>query len=143
MKPVGRAQLVAVGFVAILLFAGYAVQKHREGPSSAHAQTVPFLPTSPEARLTAIQLGERPDHVNSTLKRFASLLDILAADCPANTRRGLADLTVDSIRKLRGGGIRATPTEVLGGVVGATDIGATTGCTGFFRRYVAMRRREG
>ncbi len=140
MKPVGRVELVTVALVALLLFAGFEVQKHLEGPSSAQAQTVTFSPASPEMLLTSIQPAQRPDHVDSTLKRFASLLDILAADCPANTRRGLADLTVASIRKLRHAGIEATPTEVLGGVVGATGIGATAQCSGFFRRYATERR---
>ena len=95
----------------------------------------------PEGRLAAIQLGHRPDHVNSTVKRFAALLDILAADCPADSRSDLAALTVRSLRELERVGISGTPTQVLGGVIGSSDIGALSSCSGFFERYVATRRR--
>jgi hypothetical protein len=144
VKPVGRGQLIAVALIAVGLFVGYQVQKHREGtPTPRRSAEVVFSATSPETRLAALQLAERPDHANSTVKRFAALLDILAADCPADSRHGLADLTVRTVMELRHGGIPATPTEVMGGVVGAPDIGGTERCAGFFRRYVALRRQEG
>jgi hypothetical protein len=144
-KPVGRAHVIGVALVAVLLFAGYQVQKHREGPPSPrrHADIVVFSPTSPETRLATLQLGLRPDHANSTVKRFSGLLDIFIADCPANTRRGLADLTIRSVTALRRDGIQATPTEVLGGVLGFVDMGATAECSAFFERYVTRRRRDG
>lgn len=145
VKPVGRAHVIGVILVAVLLFAGYQVQKHREGtpPQRRDADVVVFSPTSPETRLAALQLGLRPDHANSTVKRFSALLDILGADCPADTRRRLADLTVRSVTALRHGGIAATPTEVLGGVLGTVHIGATADCSGFFSRYAAERRKAG
>jgi hypothetical protein len=74
------------------------------------------------------------------VKRLDSLLDLLAADCPADTRRGLADLTVTSIRELGQTGIRATPTQVLGGVAGLEDVGRVPRCAGYFERYVSDRR---
>ena len=77
------------------------------------------------------------------MKRFSGLLDVLIADCPADTRRRLADLTVRGVGSLRQSGIPATPTEVLGGVLGAVDIGSTDACAPFFRRYIALRRKEG
>ncbi len=141
----GRAHVIGVALAAVLLFVGYQVQKHREGPPPPrpHADTVRFSATSPETRLATLQLGVRPDHANSTVKRFSGLLDIFIADCPANTRRGLADLTVRSVETLRSDGIPATPTEVLGGVLGFVDIGATAYCSRFFTRYVARRRHAG
>src|SRR5262249_58954561 len=97
--PVGRRHAVAVALVAVLLFAGYQVQKHREGPRPArrNADVVVFSASSPETRLTTLQLSERPDHVDSTIKRFSGLLDILGGDCPADTRAGLAALTVRGV----------------------------------------------
>ena len=77
----------------------FEIQKQREGTPVPRAEGAAISLTGPEARLTAIQLGERPNHVNSTMKRFAALFDILGADCPATTRRELADLTVRSIRR--------------------------------------------
>ncbi len=144
-KRVGRGNAIGVALVAILLFAGYQVQKHREGPQPArrNADVVVFSSTSPETRLATLQLGVRADHANSTVKRFSVLLDILAADCPADTRRGIADFTVRSVRTLRHDGIPATPTEVLGGVLGTPDTGATAECSRFFTRYVAERRAKG
>ncbi len=144
-KPVGRPHVIGVALIAVLLFVGYQVQKHREGPPPprAHADTVVFSATSPETLLATLQLGVRPDHANSTVKRFSGLLDIFIADCPANTRRGLADLTVRSVRTLRRDGIPATPTEVLGGVLGFADIGATADCSRFFTRYIVQRRQVG
>jgi hypothetical protein len=100
-------------------------------------------PDSPEFRLAAIQLGHRPGQANPTLRRFASILDILEGDCPANTRRDLGDLTATSLRELRGAGIVATPNEILGAVLGTTDMGSRSECSGFFERYVTRRRHGG
>jgi len=144
-KPVGRAHVIGAALIALLLFAGYQVQKHREGPPRVrpHADLVVFSPTSPETRLATLQLGLRPDHADSTVKRFSGMLDILIADCPADTRRGVAELAVRAVTALRRDGIPATPTEVLGGVLGSVDIGSTDTCSRFFGRYVAQRRRAG
>ena len=87
-----------------------------------------------------IQLSHRPGLANPTLKRFASTLDNLEADCPSNTRRDLGDLTVKSLRELRSAGIDATPNEILGGVLGALDMGSRAECSGFFARYVERRK---
>lgn len=142
-KPVGLAHLVGACVVAILLLVGFEVQKHREGHPAPDAESAAISMESPEAHLAAIQLGRRPDHVNSTVKRFASMLDILEADCPANTRRNLADFTVTSLRDLHDSGISATPTQILGGVLGSSDIGALADCSRFFARYVTRRRDDG
>jgi hypothetical protein len=99
-----------------------------------------ITPASPEFQLMKIQLGHRPSHANPTLKRFASILDILEADCPSNTRRDLGELTLESLRQLRAAGIAATPNEILGGVLGTVDMGSRPECSGFFERYVARRR---
>ena len=87
-----------------------------------------------------IQLRHRPGQANPTLKRFASILDILEADCPANSRRELGDLTLRSLRELQAGRIAATPNEILGAVLGSTDMGSRSECSGFFERYVERRR---
>lgn len=143
-KPIGRAQVIGVALIAVGLFAGYHVVKHRQGtpPPRRNADVVVFSPTSPETRLATLQLGPRPDHANSTVKRFSALLDILGADCPSDTRRDLADLTIRSVTALRRGGIPATPTEVLGGVLGSPGIGGSDVCARFFSGYVAVRRSE-
>ncbi len=142
-KPVCRAHLVGACVLVILLIVGFEVQKHREGRPALDAESAAISLESPEAHLAAIQLGRRPDHVNSTVKRFASMLDILEADCPANTRRNLAEFTVESRRDLHVSGIAATPTQILGGVLGSSDIGAFADCSRFFARYVTLRRHEG
>jgi hypothetical protein len=142
-KPVGRVHLVGVCLVVILLVAGFEVQKHREGTPAADATTASISVKSPEARLAALQPVQRPDRLSSTVKRLASMLDILEADCPANTRRDLADLTVRSRRELERSGISATPTQILGGVLGSTDIGSLSDCSRFFARYVTRARHEG
>ncbi len=129
--------------IALLLLVGLAVQKHREGPRAADARSHAISVQSPEFHLAAIQLGHRPGQTNPTLRRFASVLDILEADCPANTRRELGDLTTKSLHELRGGGIAATPNQILGAVLGSTDMGSRSECSGFFERYVERRRNGG
>lgn len=137
-----RTAVVAACAFVLLLVAGFEVQKHRHGgPARPASANVPLL--EPDLELATIQLGFRPDHVDPTIRRLASVLDILEADCPSDTRAGLARMTVRSIRELRRSGIAATPTQVLGVVVGAPDIGATDRCTRYFARYVAERRRAG
>ena len=91
----------------------------------------------------AIQLGHRPSPANPTLKRFSSFLNILEADCPANSRRDLGDLTIKALRELRAAGIAATPNVILGAVMGMPDMGSRQECTVFFERYVARRRAGG
>ena len=87
-----------------------------------------------------IQLSHRPGLANPTLKRFASILDILEADCPSDTRRDLGDLTLKTLREFHAAGIDATPNEVLGAVMGSPDMGSKSECALFFERYVARRR---
>ena len=87
-----------------------------------------------------IQLRHRPGQANPTLRRFASILDILEADCPSDTRRDLGDLTLRSLRELASVGITATPNEILGAVLGSTDMGSRPECSPFFKRYVERRR---
>lgn len=143
-KPGEWASLVGACAVAILLIVGFEVQKHREGRQGPGAASAEIARRSPEADLAAIQLGHRPRRSNSTLKRLASLLDILEADCPANTRRDLADLTVNSLRDLEHSGISAaSPTQILGGVLGSEYMGAASDCSRFFKHYVTLRRHEG
>ena len=91
----------------------------------------------------AIQLGHRPSPANPTLKRFASFLNILEADCPSNTRRDLGDLTIRALHDLRAAGIAATPNVILGAVMGMPDMGSRQECSTFFERYVARRRAGG
>ena len=142
LRLADRARVVAACFLAVLITVGYQVQQHREERPAPDPRSFPVSPHSPEARLAAIELGRRPLWRNSTVKRFAWLLDLLEADCPGNTRRDLAAFTVDSLRELRDSGVPATPTQVLGGVAGLDDIGWLSGCSAYFERYVTIRRRE-
>jgi hypothetical protein len=141
LKPVGRVSAVGVCLFVVLLVAGYEIQQHREEPPTPDPRSFPVSPQSPEARLAAIQLGYLPRWKDSTTRRFVFLLDVLGADCPADTRRDLADLTVRSIRELHDSGIPASPTQVLGGVEGAEQIGALPDCSAFFESYVDLRRK--
>lgn len=140
-KPVGRRNIVGVCLCAVLLFVGYEVQKVRERPPTPDPRSFPISSRSPEARLASIQLGQRIRWKDSTTRRFEFLLDLLAADCPADSERRLVDLTLRSIRELNAGGVSASPTEILGGVSGLPDIGALSTCAPFFDRYVNQRLR--
>jgi hypothetical protein len=142
LKPVGRRSIVAVCLFAVLLVVGSEVQRHREEPPTPDPRSFPISSRSPEARLASIQLGYRIRWKDSTTRRFEFLLDLLAADCPADSERQLADLTIRSIRELHADGTPASPTEVLGGVVGLDDIGALPDCRPFFERYVRRHRTE-
>ena len=134
-----RARLLAAALVALVLTCGYEVQEHRGGGAAAAAG----LPTAGVAAdLTAIQLGRRPGPRNAMLRRIDSLLELLEADCPADSRPELGALTRQAIRTLRRDGIAEAPNGVLGGVVGSVTIGSTPGCRGFFDAYVAKTRRE-
>jgi hypothetical protein len=133
-----RLRVAAACLAAVLLTGGYELRKEQEPKSPA-----PGLPTTGVAAdLTAIQLGHHPGPRNAMLRRIDSLLELLEADCPGDTRTELGSLTVDSIRRLRQAGVQAAPNGVLGGVVGSTTIGSTAHCSGFFARYVARARRE-
>jgi hypothetical protein len=136
-------RLVGACAIALLLVAGLEIQKHREGPPAPDPHHLAIAPSSPEFRLMEIQLGHRPSHANPTLKRFASILDILEADCPSDTRRDLGDLTVKTLNELRKAGISTTPNRVLGAVLGMPDMGSRDECSAFFERYVARRRAGG
>ncbi len=125
----------------LLLVVGLEVQKHREGRRKPDRHTIVISARSPEFQLMTIQLRHSPGQANPTLRKFASTLDILEADCPSNTRRALGDLTIKSLRELRrAAGIAATPNEILGGVLGTPDMGSRAECSGFFDSYVARRR---
>jgi hypothetical protein len=141
MKPVGRGYTAGVYLCAVLLFVGYEVQKIREKPPTPNPRSFPISSRSPEARLASIQLGQRIRWKDSTTRRFEFLLDLLAADCPADNERRLADLTIRSIRELSAAGVSSSPTEVLGGVSGLYDIGGRPTCASFFERYVTQRLR--
>lgn len=140
VKPVGRTSVIGACLFVVVLVVGMEVQKHREEARAPNPPSLPVSSRTPEARLAAIQLGRVPLSEDSAVKRLASLLDLLQADCPDDPRRGLADLTVDSLRTLRSSGIATTPTEVLGGVAGLDDIGRLSRCRPYFQRYVASRR---
>jgi hypothetical protein len=130
---------VAGVVLAVVLAAAAVIQTHRGGDAS---RTPAILMHSPDVRLAAIQLGHQPGPRNGFLGQFSGVLDILQTDCPANTRQGLADMVTRSMRQLRHSGIPSTPNQVLGGVVGAVDLGAHRECSGIFDRYVAKRRRK-
>ena len=134
-----RLRLVGAAAIVLLLVVGLEVQKHRERPSHTDAHAMVTAAGSPEFRLMTIQLRHRPGQANSTLRKFGSTLDILEADCPADTRRELGDLTRKSLRELMNAGIDATPNEILGGVLGMPDMGSRVECSGFFDRYVVRR----
>lgn len=142
-KPVSRVTVAGVCVCVAALVAGMEVQKQREERPAPDPTSFPVPAASPEARLAAIQLGRPQLWRGSTVKRLESLLDLLAADCPADTRRSLAGLTTRSLRELAGKGISATPTQVLGGVVGLEDVGRLPGCASYFARYVAERESAG
>jgi hypothetical protein len=142
-KPAGRASLVGACAFAILLTAGYEVEKHRDARPADDLSTAVVSIRTPEAQLAAIQLNHGTFPRKRTVKRIAELLDLLEADCPADTRSDLEQLTIRSLGELRLSGIAATPTQILGGVVGLDDIGALPHCSPFFERYVRISRREG
>jgi hypothetical protein len=138
MSPADKVRLLAAAAVAVVLTGGYEVQKHRGGGSAAAAG----LPTTGVAAdLTAVQLGHRPGAQNAMLRRIDSLLELLEADCPADSRAELGALTREAIRTLRRDGVAVAPNGVLGGVVGSPAIGSTAHCRGFFAAYVAKLRR--
>jgi hypothetical protein len=137
-----RIRLACAVVVALLLVGGYEVQRHREG-SDALARVLPLPTRGPAADLTAVQLGERPGPKSTLLRRINSLLELLEADCPGNTRRQLVDYALGDIQALRREGVTVTPNAVLGGVVGLPDIGATSDCAAFFRRFVQAELRTG
>lgn len=138
-----RVRLVGTCVFALVLIAGLEIQKHREGPRTPDPHKLMISTHSPEFQLLEIQLGHRPSRANPKLERFASILDILEADCPSNTRRELGDLTIRSLRELRSAGIAATPNEILGGVLGTPNMGSRSECSGFFEGYVERRRNGG
>jgi hypothetical protein len=132
-------RLLAAAAVALALVAGYEVQEHRRPPRGP----LPALPTTGAAAdLTALQLGSRPGPHSSLLRRIDSLLELLQADCPGDSRRTLQAYTVAAIRELGRSGIAVTPNVVLGGVAGIPEIGATHDCRRFFDRFVAAERQE-
>jgi hypothetical protein len=135
-----KTRLIGACAVALLLVVGLEVQKHREGSRAPDSHEPVIATQSPEFQLMRIQLGHRPGQENPRLKHFASILDILEADCPLDSRRQLGDLTIKSLRQLRSAGIAATPNEILGGVLGTPEMGFRSECSGFFARYVARRR---
>ena len=141
-KPVGRVSIAGVCLFVVALVVGMEVQQHREKAREPDARIVSISPKQPEALLAAIQLGHPSRAPHSTVKRLAWLLDLLEADCPGNTRRGLAQLTADTVRELRAGGVPATPTQVLGGVARSQDIGRLSVCEPYFERYAATRRES-
>jgi hypothetical protein len=135
-----KLRLLAAAAVALLLFGGYQLQKHREEKPPLVGRHAPLPTAGPAADLTAVQLGYRPGPQSTLLRRIDSLLELLEADCPGDTRRELAALTLDARRKLLRAGIDVSPNAVLGGVVGSTNIGATYTCARFFAGYVARTR---
>ena len=136
-----RAQLAAGVALVVALVAGYEIQTHRPAPGRAPLPPGVSL-SNPEVRLAAIQVGHRPGKRNGFLAQFSGMLDILVTDCPADTRVGLVNMTLRGMSELRGSGIASTPNQVLGGVVGAVDLGSTRGCAGIFEQYVAKRRSQ-
>lgn len=126
---------LTVAVIAIAAVAG----KNDEGGGGGGSGTVsePYTPD-----LAGIQLGYRPDADNATLKRLASQLDIMEADCPSNTRRNFADYTANVLLQLEDSGIKAKPTEILGDVMQSADLGTTSDCLDLFAAYVILRRHE-
>ena len=136
-----RLRLGAACAVVVVLTVGYVVQEHREPPRVTNRDR-PLATTGPAADLTALQLGHRPGPTNAMLRRIDSLLELLEADCPANTRAELADLTRETIRTLARSGIGVRPNGVLGGVVGSSHMGATPGCRPFFLASADRERKS-
>jgi len=129
-----RITLVAAAAFTILLVAGLMLRNPEPGKSRRFVST-----TGLEANLAAMQLHHRPGKHNPLLKQFSYDLDILEADCPADTRPQLAALTAQTVETLHRDGVEVTPNAVLGGVVGAPDLGSTRRCESFFARFVARR----
>ena len=133
----GRTTVVATCIFVLALVVAMEVQRHREGPQNADAVAV--LPQSPEAQLAASEPRDSAPLREAAVRRLTSFLDVLAADCPADTRRDLAGLALAARKELGENGIAATPSQVLGGVVGVEDIGRLPHCASYFERYVATR----
>lgn len=106
-------------------------------PASATDDTSAY---TPEEDLAAIELGYRPSSDNSTLQQIAGILDNIEADCPANTRRQLADFTANTIQVLDDAGISATPTQVLVDVQQSSSLGAFRDCLDVFALYAQLRK---
>jgi hypothetical protein len=98
---------------------------------------------APEEDLAAIELGYRPDADNSTLRRLTYLLDRMEEECPANTRRQLADYTANTILQLKDVGVTAEPIEVLSDVRESSTLQAVDNCLDLFALYTILRKEQG
>lgn len=98
---------------------------------------------SPEEDLAAIELGHRPDADELELKRIAYLLDQMEIECPANTRRQLADFTANVILQLEDAGVEAGPIEILSDVRESSSLREFDDCLDLFALYTILRKEQG
>jgi hypothetical protein len=133
-RPARWATLVGVCVAVVALVVAMEVRHDNDGtrppepPSSAQR---------PEARLATLEPAPTRLAGARAVKRLSTFLDILQAECPANSRRELAALSFRGVEDLRARGITARPTDVFNGVMAQQDIGRTARCGPYFERSVA------
>lgn len=75
--------------------------------------------------------------------RAAYLLDRMEEECPANTRRQLADYTANVILQLEDAGVSAEPIEILSDVRESSTLQAVDDCLDLFALYTILRKEQG
>jgi hypothetical protein len=133
-RTVRRGTLIGVSVVVALLVVGMEVRGN-DGPPRRPEPPIPAR--SPEARLAALEPAPSVVAAERAVRRLSTFLDILEAECPANTRRELAALAYRGVEELRARGIDASPTDVFNGVMALDDAGRSARCGPSFRRSVA------
>jgi hypothetical protein len=99
--------------------------------------------SSAAADLAAVELGFRPDSDDPTLLRIARELSAMAADCPSNTERELADYTANTLLQLEDAGLSPTPSEILADVRQSTSLREFSDCLDVFVLYATLRKGGG
>lgn len=139
-RPIRRATLVGICVFVVLLVVGMEV---RGNDGTARPPEPAIAARSPEARLATLEPAPYPLARVRAVKRLSTFLDILGAECPANSRRELAALAFRGVQQLRARGVDAYPTDVFNGVMAQDDIGGTARCGPYFRRSVAKLTTDG
>ena len=144
---VGEGAWVALAIVVVVIVVGSLQDTDDDGRSSPYPSASGGSSTveayAPEDDLATIQLGHRPDADDSTLLRITYLLDRMQEECPANTRRQLADFTANVMRQLEAVGVAATPKEILTDVRESSSLQEFDDCLDLFALYTILRKEQG